>query len=91
MSDAIYYYGTHEIWDALNEHQHHPGGIDALFDHITKLYGVKAVYTLTYDQESKPTYNLTGYEVVDKDKHSLFLLKYSHPNYENRKCSFPYQ
>lgn len=91
MSDTIYYYRTGEIWDALYEHQHYPGGIENLFNYITKLYGVKPVYTLTYDQEGKSNYNLTGYEVIDEDKHNLFLLKYSTPNYENRKCSIPYQ
>ena len=68
---------TSKIWAAIDEHKHHPGGIDELFNHMTKLYGVKPVYTLTYDQEDKPTYNLTGYEVVNHDKHNLFLLKYS--------------
>lgn len=78
MSDTtIYYYSTSKIWAALYEHQHRPGSVDDLFNYMTKLYGVKPVYTLTYDQEGKPTYNLSGYEVVDTDKHNLFLLKYS--------------
>ena len=77
MSDIPYnILQTGKIWAALNEHQHHPGSVDDLFDYMTKLYGVKPIYTLTYDQESKPCYNLSGYEVVDLSKHGLFLLKY---------------
>jgi hypothetical protein len=64
---------TSKIWAALYEHQHHPGGIDALFDYVTKIYGIMPVYTITNDQT---TYNLTGYRVIDETKHNLFLLKY---------------
>ena len=78
MSDIPYnILQTGKIWAALNEHQHHPGGISDLFDYVNKMYGINPIFTITYDDEGKATYNLTGYEVVDHGKHGLFLLKYS--------------
>lgn len=70
------YYNTSTIWAAIKEHQHHPGNSDELFEHITKLYGIKADYNISTDSEGKMCYNLTGYTVVDERKHNMFLLKY---------------
>lgn len=70
-------YGTSEIWAAIDEHQDIPGDAIDLFDHIAELYGVMPVYTLTYDQEDKPTYEVKGYDIVNEHKYNLFLIKYN--------------